>query len=243
MVFLQSKKTIKILLAQAPFLSKLMPGWPDEARLIVQEDILRKLTKNHYLSGVCLNAGCGEGLYSEFLESFQEIGEIVNIDLELPSSPQKRLDPRHRAGQGSLTCLPFEDAIFDSCLCTEVIEHIEEDNVAVSELARVLKPGGLLLISVPTPPAPYDPAHVREGYTKEELSNLLIKNGFTIHDSAYCFHASMRLFYNLWQWQFVRLGKKEKSYMPRLFIILFGIIDKYIKIGKPWDLVILAQRI
>ena len=118
MIFIQSKKTIKILLAQAPFLSKLMPGWPDEARLIVQEDIFRKLTKNHHLSGVCLNAGCGEGLYSEFLESFQKIGEIVNIDLELLSIPQKRLDPRHRTGQGSLTCLPFEDAIFDSCLCS-----------------------------------------------------------------------------------------------------------------------------
>ena len=46
-----------------------------------------------------------------------------------------------------------------------MLEHIADDGAALDELRRVLAPGGWLLIAVPTPPAAYDPNHVREGYT------------------------------------------------------------------------------
>lgn len=220
----------------------LKPAWFDESRAIVQGYALRRIVKDNEFKGKCLNAGCGEGIYSEFLESFKEITEITNLDLALPSIPQKRTDPRHKAYQGSLTSIPFGDATFDACLCTEVIEHIKEDNLVISELARIIKPGGFLLISVPTPPAPYDPAHVREGYTLEELSELLIKNGFTIKDYYYCFHIFMRILYQLWQWQFTVIGKSKKSWMPRFILQGFGYADKYLRWGKPWDLVILTQK-
>ena len=217
-------------------------AWFDESRFITQSHTFGKLVTANELRGKCLNAGCGEGLYSEFLESFKEITEISNMDLKLPSIPQQRTDPRHKAYQGSLTSIPFEDETFDACLCTEVVEHIEEDNLAISELARVLKPGGFLLISVPTPPAPYDPAHVREGYTLEELSQLLTKNGFIIKNNAYCFHILMRILYKLWQWQFTVIGRGKKSWMPRFILRGVGYADKYCRLGKPWDLVIMAQK-
>lgn len=223
----------KSLMSQLPLLKELKPGWPDAARLITQGDIFRKLTKDSRLYGMCLNAGCGEGLYSKFLESFQEISEIVNLDLTLPSIPEQRADSRHKAKQGSLTWLPFEDNTFDSCLCSEVIEHIEEDTLAISELARVIKPGGFLLVSVPTPPAPYDPAHVREGYTLKDLSELLTKNGFIVKQYSYCFHLCMRIIYRFWEWQFSTIGKGKLSYLPLFVILTFGYADKYLKFGKP----------
>lgn len=48
-----------------------------------------------------------------------------------------------------VTALPFEDSIFDLVICSEVLEHIPDDDRAVSELVRILKPGKTLAISVP----------------------------------------------------------------------------------------------
>ena len=45
--------------------------------------------------------------------------------------------------------LPFADATFDRIICSEVLEHIGDDNAAIGELVRVLKPGGTIAITVP----------------------------------------------------------------------------------------------
>jgi SAM-dependent methyltransferase len=49
----------------------------------------------------------------------------------------------------SITGMLFESATFDIILCSEVLEHVPEDDKAVSELRRVLKPGGVLVVTVP----------------------------------------------------------------------------------------------
>lgn len=51
---------------------------------------------------------------------------------------------------GDGTALPFGDDTFDVIICSEVMEHIPDDSAAAAELARVLKPGGLLAVTVPT---------------------------------------------------------------------------------------------
>lgn len=48
--------------------------------------------------------------------------------------------------------LPFQDSSFDLIVCLDVLEHIVEDDLAASEIFRVLKPGGSFLISVPEDP-------------------------------------------------------------------------------------------
>ena len=45
--------------------------------------------------------------------------------------------------------LPFRDELFDKIVCTEVLEHIPDDKAGLRELIRVLKPGGLIAVSVP----------------------------------------------------------------------------------------------
>lgn len=56
--------------------------------------------------------------------------------------------------------LPFADASFDTVLCTQVLEHVENVELAAAEIARLLRPGGCALITVPflypTHEAPYD---------------------------------------------------------------------------------------
>lgn len=71
--------------------------------------------------------------------------------------------------QASLHALPFRDGALASVICTEVLEHIEDDRSAAVEMARTLRPGGRIVIEVP---------HVARGY-----SDFLQRFGIeTVHD-------------------------------------------------------------
>ncbi len=220
----------------------LRPGWPDEARRAAQEPVLYEAAAVAPPHGRCLNAGCGEGLYSGFLESFAEVSEIVNLDVRMPRIGATRPDPRHTDAAGSLTELPLADGSCDWLICTEVIEFIPDDRAVARELGRVLKPGGYALVSVPTPPAPRVSADVREGYTPQELRELLAQGGLEIVWQGYCFHLLMRWFVLVWRWQHERLGRGRRSLMPRFAVLAWGHADRLLAVGRPWDLVVLARR-
>ena len=51
--------------------------------------------------------------------------------------------------QGDANSLPFTDGAFDRIVASEVIEHVADDAGALAELARVLRPGGVLAVTVP----------------------------------------------------------------------------------------------
>jgi 2-polyprenyl-3-methyl-5-hydroxy-6-metoxy-1,4-benzoquinol methylase len=73
--------------------------------------------------------------------------------------------------------LPFEDESFDVVICLDVLEHIEEDFMVISEISRVLKSGGRFLISVPEDPrlwSSHDVSvnHIRR-YTRNSLLDLV----------------------------------------------------------------------
>jgi SAM-dependent methyltransferase len=74
--------------------------------------------------------------------------------------------------------LPFDDEVFDCVVSFQVIEHIRNDKRFVSEVMRVLKPGGKFIVTTPNRPMSLtrNPWHVRE-YRPEELEMLL--SGFT----------------------------------------------------------------
>ena len=59
------------------------------------------------------------------------------------------LDPAGVDVQVDITAMPFDDGAFDAILCSHVLEHVENDRAAMSELARVLGPDGWLLVLVP----------------------------------------------------------------------------------------------
>ena len=80
--------------------------------------------------------------------------------------------------------LPLADASLSLVVAFDILEHIEEDDVAVAEIRRVLRPDGTLLIAVPADPrlwSDHDVAvdHVRR-YTRETLSSVLQRGGFDI---------------------------------------------------------------
>jgi len=68
---------------------------------------------------------------------------------------------------GDITDIPLPDESFDSILCSEVIEHVPDPILAIQELARLLKPGGKLIVTAPfgslTHMAPY---HYNTGFNR-----------------------------------------------------------------------------
>ena len=194
------------------------------------------------LEGACLNAGCGEGLYASFLDKFPGLHRIAHLDLDKPNVAARFPRQRHEDFAGSVTDLPFATEEFDVCICTEVMEHVAEDDKGFAELGRVLKPGGLLLISTPMPPAPFDPSHVREGYTHDDMREQLERHGFELLKHTFCFHWMMRTLLVVWRWQFETLGRAKRSWMPRFLVYLAGYLDRSFPIGTPWNIVVLARR-
>lgn len=107
-----------------------------------------------------LDAGCGNGRHVwQFCKANR--GLSVAFDLDQPSLQRaafmlNQMDEKSETVgawhmvRGSITNLPFIDAYFDKVVCSEVLEHIPDDKKAISELTRVLRPGGILAVSVPS---------------------------------------------------------------------------------------------
>jgi SAM-dependent methyltransferase len=113
-----------------------------------------------------------------------------------------------------------------------VLEHIQEHEQALDEITRIMAPAGWLLISVPTPPAPPDPMHVREGYRPEELSAMLTQRGFEIIETRFCMYFFFRFLFEYWSRMF---------WKPRILIGGLAVLDKLLPLGPPMDVMILAR--
>lgn len=128
---------------------RFVPG-AAQGRLIESEHLARYWWATGLAEGRrVLDAGCGVG-YGTAMLAAAGAREAVGIDVA--SEVVAAAARTHPAGEflmGDIHALPFEDARFDLVICFEVIEHVEEQDAAIAELARVLAPDGLLAISSP----------------------------------------------------------------------------------------------
>ena len=107
-----------------------------------------------------LDMGCGAGRHAfalarlgadvvaldmdaDELQAVSNMFEAMREEREIPAGTVTR------AVRGNAYSLPFEDNTFDRIVAAEVLEHLPEDTVAMAELTRVLKPGGIIAVSVP----------------------------------------------------------------------------------------------
>ncbi|UCH23870.1 MAG: class I SAM-dependent methyltransferase [Deltaproteobacteria bacterium] len=107
-----------------------------------------------------LDIGCGSGRHTcqaYRCDGVLAVGADLNFDDVMAAKKQLRLHDalgEHGNGHWALSTadvrsLPFKDDFFDLVICSEVLEHIPEDQLAVREIMRVLKPGNTLVVSVP----------------------------------------------------------------------------------------------
>ena len=106
--------------------------------------VIRGLVRRHGAPPY-LDAGCGTGLNLRDLPAGSTGLDINPRNLALL---RQRL-PTMNVVEGDLEAMPFPDGAFGTIVCTEVLEHVPDPSTALAEIRRVLRPGGMLIGSVP----------------------------------------------------------------------------------------------
>jgi 2-polyprenyl-3-methyl-5-hydroxy-6-metoxy-1,4-benzoquinol methylase len=186
--------------------------WTGKSREYVHpKHLLGETEQNYwYLAHIApdatvLDVGCGNGMHS--LKAARRCREVVGVDASLDSLGVAlrtgRTLPSPNAAffaadleQG----LPVQGSRFDTVICLDLLEHVYQRDLLLTEIRRALKPGGSMLLSVPNRGTSWkrrlnraglfaysDPDHKIE-YTLEELEEELARNGFRIahlHPTVY----------------------------------------------------------
>lgn len=132
-------------------------------------------------ASLVLDAGAGSCPYRQYFKHC----DYRTQDLAL--LPGEQLEGMKGYGKldyiSDIRALPVPSASFDAILCTEVLEHVPEPIKAVQEFARVLKPKGTLLLTVPLGSGLHqEPYHYYGGFTPHWFNKYLIEAGFCIDE-------------------------------------------------------------
>ncbi len=105
------------------------------------------------IRGRILENGCGIGMYVEHMHPYG--GTIFGLEYDFPRAVEaRRNSPRILCAAGEH--LPFPDSHFDLILSHEVIEHVQDDRLAIREMVRTLKPGGRIVLFCPNRGYPFE---------------------------------------------------------------------------------------
>jgi SAM-dependent methyltransferase len=109
--------------------------------------VLREFVGSLPAARRALDLGCGDGRLSAELRAEELVAADVSAvalaraAVRLPDARTVELEPD--------AALPFEDGSFDLVLCAETLEHVRDVQLLLSELRRVLRPGGTLAVTTP----------------------------------------------------------------------------------------------
>ncbi|RLE04174.1 MAG: hypothetical protein DRJ11_01955 [Candidatus Aminicenantes bacterium] len=174
-------------------------------RSIKKKDKVRLLQKNLCLKpeDKILDLGCAQGLISYLLQ--QKGGFWIHADLDYQNLLTARVLLQRNLVQTDSSQLPFLSASFDQVFCLDYLEHVEEDEMCLAEINRILTSQGRLVLAVPQTGSFFllhrvkpllgiklsDYGHKREGYRLSQLQAMLAHHGFEIEK-----HASFAKFFS-----------------------------------------------
>jgi SAM-dependent methyltransferase len=128
---------------------------------------------HQYVRGRVIDIGCGAKPYAKLLAPY--VTEHVGLDHELTPHDRSSIDLIGTAYE-----IPAETDYFDSAICTAVLEHLEEPELALRECHRVIRPGGYVIYSVPFIWHLHEEPRDFFRYSKYGLQYLFEKSGFHI---------------------------------------------------------------
>jgi ubiquinone/menaquinone biosynthesis C-methylase UbiE len=153
----------------------------EAARVQWIEETLRKIPEGLTI----LDAGAGESQFKKYCshlkyiaQDFAQYDGTGDTGLQTGTWDNSKLDI-----VSDIVSIPLPDHSVDAIMCTEVLEHIPDPVAAIKEFARLVKPGGYILITAPfaslTHFAPY---HFASGLSRFFYEKHLPENNFTIKD-------------------------------------------------------------
>lgn len=135
-----------------------------------------------------LDIGCGTGETITYLKTVFKKASFVGIDNSKEALKFTK-SRGHNVKKGDALKLPFKDESFDAVLLLDVIEHIKNDAGVIKEAKRVLKPGGVIVLTAPALQFIWSAHDVGQGhhrrYTRHQLMRLADKNKIKITFISY----------------------------------------------------------
>jgi len=171
-----------------------------------------------------LDCACGRGFYLNMIRHVSQC-KLVGLELEDEIIRKALRNVGHLPDitlvRGNIYHLPFPDGYFDGVILSEILEHIDDDVAGLREVWRVLKPGGVVVITVPNANYPFlwDPInktletvfhrHIQRGflagiwanhvrlYERDDLRRAVEQAGFIVEAERSFTHYSFPFIHNL----------------------------------------------
>lgn len=142
--------------------------------------------------GRLLDVGCGRRPFASLLEAHSDLSVGIEVDVE-------RYGRRSNSAEGMIACsgteqtgnlpdawasglqLPFRDACFDTAVSFQVLEHVPQPARMLAEITRVLKPGGVLILTAPHIWGIHEEPHDYYRFTPYGLRYLAETVGLRVH--------------------------------------------------------------
>jgi ubiquinone/menaquinone biosynthesis C-methylase UbiE len=172
-------------------------------------------------SDVVLDVGCGTGYFTMLIKN--KADHVVGVDIDCAALRiAGEFTPECDFINADVTKLPIKDKSATKVLCTEVLEHVEDDVGLMMECHRTLTDGGTLVCSSPNEryafrsgkkshTAKGPEQHVRAGYSPETLQRLLSKAGFSETSLRYALPMLGTLYVELLERTYTAIYRPLKS--------------------------------
>lgn len=223
---------------------------------VQRRSLFETLIKQHNvpLTARVVDVGTGTGANLRLLKSmgFQD---VTGIDFSEEAAQWCRIKGLGEVKQGDIRKLPLADQSVDFVLATDVVEHVDEHEKAVSEILRILRPGGLALFTVPAFQSLWglqdEVSHHYRRYRMKPFIDMISNIGFLVRKNFYFNYILFipvfiaRKIIDLLKIKLKSENEVNNKFMNSIFNFVFSLDVKSSPILKPpfgVSILVLAQR-